>query len=321
MDTVVFKVLEWDYKIDNFLEQDERILKINKYESVPILKYTNNGQQKYLIIYIDDFIKVHKFITSNSNSIIMYGKSYEQTINTCWNYMRYLVEYNYIDILDYLRNYYLDKKNIDIFVTRNYDLIKYASALSNIETFRFLFNAVEFEDSYDTMFEVFLFSACKNGNYENAQLLLNKLNYSDAAIDRSLFFAIEGDHINIIDLLIDRGARINAEKSFYDAFMRNSADTALYFLSKGGSLESITDNDMWCCIWTNHLDSMELLFSLRHFEQYEIDDMFLNAKNCTPEMVQLFINYGANMEHKKELTEKAKNCENIKLVKYLEKNN
>lgn len=319
--TVIFMILIANDDINNYFEKrgTGRILKINNNVSIDILKYEIIDQITYVTIYIDDFIKFHEFVVAMDTVFISYGQIRN---DTQWKYMYYLVEHDRIDILDYLRNYYLE--NIewidmgDIFTKYDYDLVIHAAGFANIETFRYLFNVACVSIDNSKTLELCLLNTCKNGNYENAQLLLNKLKYPEISKIIALMSAVDQDHLNIIDLLVEHKTMIFPKDYFRDAFMRNSSDVALYFLSKGGSIDDITDDDVWHCIWSNHLDSMELLFNLRHFEQNEINDMFINAKNCTPEMVQLFLDNGANIEkYGKELLRKAKKCTNDGLAGYL----
>lgn len=324
-DTVSFHLFGNCDIINYFLERNGNILKlklgINMYIDVLDYQEKPNDGEIYLCVHNDNFIDFHKFLKRRGIHKYNFGLTYDGE----WIEFVYgVIEQNRMDLLDYLieNNFLCPMTDGDLLEMYSYCLLHQACRYATVEMFVYLFNRIGVLQENTKIFASLLNSACEFGNFGIAEAILRKLKFSELELDCALIYAADGGDINIIELLVEFGADIKllCNKLLRRAFIKNHCELFLYLMSKDANVDMITDDDIWCCIWSNNVDVVELLFKQREFKQHDIDDMLINSKNCTIEMVELLISNGANIDNCCEkLREDAKKCNNLKLVKYLKK--
>ena len=284
---------------------DKTRLKIGNHTYIDLVDYwfANNI---YFEICPEDFIEFHQFIRKRK---IAGGFS---------NGIYKLVEKNYIDLIDYLiginfeycSNYNQPSNEI---IT---NLFWIACEISGTYMIKCLLEQVD--DNFDKS-QGFIF-ACKRGDIEIISMLLDELDHGILDFNKSLRHAIISGNLEVIKLLIEQGANINLYKNVFlqEAIKNNFSDIAEFLLSIGADITVIDNDNMICCMKSNHVDIVEFLLNKLDYDQKWIDNVFISSCDCSPEIVQLLIDNGANVKkYGDELCRKAMKY-NIHLAKYLE---
>lgn len=96
-------------------------------------------------------------------------------------------------------------------------------------------------------------------------------------------------------------------------------DIAKYLLVKGANLDEIDETDILKCMASDYVEMLEFLLGKIKFDQETIDDTFVLSYGCNSEVVQVLIDFGADVDkYGNKVCAKAKKHENHHLVKYLE---
>lgn len=342
---VWFQLWDDNQIFDASLRKINDILKLRIKKNMYIDVFTYEKDEELITFYIsfDDFIGFYKYFLDIQFKNYEYGIMDDDLLlksSSEWNrhvnireeswkkFIYHVIEQNRIDVLNYL----IDNKFFEYKASAKHifgnnvlkGLVIDTCGLGNDSIFMYLFERLKkmVDNVSDLGVEFMLICACEYGNFPNAAIILNNYKNHISHLTDYLINAVESGNLDIVKLLIECGARIEPrlDKLLRISLLNNFIDIVNFLLSKGANINKITEENIEDCVVSNHLDSIELLFGQREFDQNEIDRMFICGRTCSAEMVELFVNNGANVKkYGKKLLRKAEKCENYALVKYLEK--
>ena len=309
-------------------EDNNKLGKYIKYVNINILYYDN-----YCIrIYIKDAMEFIKFLKKhNINAILLH-------IGSIFND---LIKNNCIDLLDNLINIY---QNNNSFFDKASDPSNYSLNIAcinaNLNTIIYLLKNMDY--TRGNKIHAF-YLACKRGDIEIVNILLNELDMSPLAgltwsreigdfLDPrslshwncyfSLLCSIKSDNWRIVELLLNHARNsnfdLNANNFLVEAIKYNSVDIVDLLIKKGADPNIIQINYIIDYMKLNNLDMMECL--INKFNQTRIDKFFIDSSECSIEMVELLINANANVkQYGKKLCLSAKESNNNNLAEYLKR--
>lgn len=324
-----------------FLGAGEEATELRKYvtNNNTILKTKNNkvnlhtheikASGTYFAVDIDDLKETLKFLLKNFPQCCYFllDKNFDK------EFARILLEENRIELIEYLikkdayPHYHYPADNNYITGETNSTVMVYGLLTESIHRngvmLDFLFDTFHksliYED-YIHLLSRILMIACKNGDLQSTSIILGRYaKYFDSPkLYCAAVSAIETGLVALLDCLVNFGFNLGHYKNHLlsRALIFDQPDIADYLILKGASIESLKHKDFVEILKKNNINSMQWLFIQFEFQQEQIDNLFMKCHKNSVEMVELFVNQGANVKkYGKKLLGKVK--KNKEMVEYL----
>ncbi|XP_043466889.1 ankyrin-1-like [Leptopilina heterotoma] len=175
----------------------------------------------------------------------------------------------------------------------------------------------DFENYYSTDDYTPIFLAVHNGDLNSVSTLLNEYNLAENIHEkRMLHVAAARGHLQIVDLLIKIGARINVEDvkgrtPFYIALLQNKVEVAEFLLENGARIDIPREGGrttLHVAIKTQNIQIVERLLKpgamvnvLDDVSSMKPIDLAASLNNI--QLVELLLKYGAKMDESDEFCE------------------
>ncbi|XP_043466971.1 putative ankyrin repeat protein RF_0381 [Leptopilina heterotoma] len=193
----------------------------------------------------------------------------------------------------------------------------YSSSGSDPDSDDYSDNYEDFDNYYSTDDYTPIFLAVHKGDLNRVSTLLNKNNLEECIHDkRMLHVAAARGHLQIVDLLIKNGAKLNVEDvkgrtTFYIALQQNKVKVAEFLLKNGARIDIPRDDGrttLHVAIKTQNIQIVERLLKqgtmvnvLDDVSSMKPIDFAASLNNI--QLVELLLKYGAKMDESDEFRE------------------
>lgn len=276
----------------------------NENYGIEVMKCSNKIR---LTILLNDAKRIHKCLRKKDIEII-----------PDYDICNLLLEIDDTKSLKYFMKYFMEHKYYYY-----YDLpLKRACKLKNYEAIRILMYYSEYRQICDI-----LVKKCADLNEKITKILLKKLvcakYLENKDYEKILCSSIKNDEIERMKLIFEYCEDIEL-KDYYNELLETALENELEKISEyllGCNICIHAELEYYVIKYANtdNYNMVEILFKVDDYDPKWLNDTFIKLEKCSVDIVQLFIDKGANIEkYGKILCDKAKKCKNRELVKYLD---